>query len=245
MKIIKLKKSDILNNAKKEVQLILDKLESIKFVDAKLYLIDKDILNQLNEIDAILAPFKKDTKRCEIYSIDKIVNILNPKNTAYYYVLNSIYRSSQVWDRSKTIDRLLREKEISKNQLLKIVNDAEKNNEYDEFALENLRNEINLKIKNEELEYNFLIANKDNENIKILITNHKEVKLHGNIRWYYYNENGVKKYDSKHLSINYPNLLLFDEESEIKEIKRDIKIEKFLKNARRVFGNVYIQDNLI
>jgi glucan-binding YG repeat protein len=245
LKIIKLKKSDILNNAKKEVQLILDKLESIKFVDAKLYLIDKDILNQLNEIDAILAPFKKDTKRCEIYSIDKIVNILNPKNTAYYYVLNSIYRSSQVWDRSKTIDRLLREKEISKNQLLKIVNDAEKNNEYDEFALENLRNEINLKIKNEELEYNFLIANKDNENIKILITNHKEVKLHGNIRWYYYNENGVKKYDSKHLSINYPNLLLFDEESEIKEIKRDIKIEKFLKNARRVFGNVYIQDNLI
>ena len=87
------------------------------------------------------------------------------------------------------------------------------------------------------------MANKHNDNIKILITNHKEVKLHGNIRWYYYDENGVKRNDSRHLSITYPNLLVFDETSERKEFKRDIKIEKFLKTARRVFGNVYIQDH--
>ncbi len=243
MKPVRVRKGDILSNAKKEVQSILDRLELIRFVDADLYLIDREILSELMEIDDVLLPFKRDTKRCEIYSINKIVNILNPTYTAYYYILNSIYRSSQVWDRAKTVDRLAREKEISKNQLLKIIRDAQNDSEYDEYALTKLTNEINKKIEEEEIEFNHLMANKHNDNIKILITNHKEVKLHGNIRWYYYDENGVKRNDSRHLSITYPNLLLFDETSERKEFKRDIKIEKFLKTARRVFGNVYIQDH--
>lgn len=135
MKTVRVKKGDILSNAKKEVQSILDRLELIRFVDADLYLIDREILSELMEIDDVLLPFKRDTKRCEIYSINKIVNILNPTYTAYYYILNSIYRSSQVWDRAKTVDRLSREKEISKNQLLKIIRDAQNDSEYDEYAL--------------------------------------------------------------------------------------------------------------
>ena len=91
MKPIRVRKGDILSNAKKEVQSILDRLELIRFVDADLYLIDREILSELMEIDDVLLPFKRDTKRCEIYSINKIVNILNPTYTAYYYILNSIY----------------------------------------------------------------------------------------------------------------------------------------------------------
>lgn len=44
MKTVRVKKGDILSNAKKEVQSILDRLELIRFVDADLYLIDREIL---------------------------------------------------------------------------------------------------------------------------------------------------------------------------------------------------------
>lgn len=116
-----IKKSDILSNAKFNVKSILDKMEPIKFVDAELYLINREVLNELMVIDAILLPYKKDTRRCEVYSIDKMVNILNPKFTAFKYVLNPIYRSSQVWDRTKTIDRLDEELAKSKKRLLDLI----------------------------------------------------------------------------------------------------------------------------
>jgi hypothetical protein len=44
LKTVRVKKGDILSNAKKEVQSILDRLELIRFVDADLYLIDREIL---------------------------------------------------------------------------------------------------------------------------------------------------------------------------------------------------------
>ena len=109
----RIKKSDILKNARIGVRAILNRMEPIKFVDAELYLINKDTLQELMQIDAVLLQYKKDTRRCEVYSIDKMVNILNPEFTAFKYVLNPIYRSSQVWDRTKTIDRL--DEELAKS----------------------------------------------------------------------------------------------------------------------------------
>ena len=48
MKTVRVKKGDILSNAKKEVQSILDRLELIRFVDADLYLIDCKKRSHLN-----------------------------------------------------------------------------------------------------------------------------------------------------------------------------------------------------
>lgn len=236
----RIKKSDILSNAKFNVKSILDKMEPIKFVDAELYLINREVLNELMVIDSILLPYKKDTRRCEVYSIDKMVNILNPKFSAFKYVLNPIYRSSQVWDRTKTIDRLDEELAKSKKRLLDLIEEKTNSEELDEFALESFIKDINEKIEQEEQNHHTLKLNPEKEDI--LITNFEEMKLHGNIRWYYFDENGEKCSSSSHLKTTYPNLLLFDPTPEVIDLKRDVKIEKFIASARRVFGNVYIKE---
>ena len=64
--------------------------------------------------------------------------------------------------------------------------------------------------------------------------------LHGQIRYYFINENGIKEDMQKHLSSELPNILIFDENSGSKK-RKDNKIDAFLKDSIRIFGNVYMK----
>ena len=64
--------------------------------------------------------------------------------------------------------------------------------------------------------------------------------LHGQIRYYFINENGIKEDMQKHLSSELPNILIFDENSGSKK-RKDNKIDIFLNNSIRIFGNVYMK----
>ena len=64
--------------------------------------------------------------------------------------------------------------------------------------------------------------------------------LHGQIRYYYINPNGEKEDMQKHLSSELPNILIFDENSDAKK-RKDNKIDAFLKDSIRIFGNVYMK----
>ena len=67
---------------------------------------------------------------------------------------------------------------------------------------------------------------------------------HGQIRYYYINSKGEKEDIQKHLSSELPNILIFDENSGDKK-RKDNKIDAFLKDSIRVFGNVYMKKEAI
>ena len=90
MKKEQLSKKDLLLYAKNATQSILNSLVAIKFIKAELYIVNKDIYSKLLEIDSLLLPHKKDTRKTNIYSIDTFVNILNPTNTAFTYTLTPV-----------------------------------------------------------------------------------------------------------------------------------------------------------
>ena len=68
-----LSKKDLLLYAKNATQSILNSLVAIKFIKAELYIVNKDIYSKLLEIDSLLLPHKKDTRKTNIYSIDTFV----------------------------------------------------------------------------------------------------------------------------------------------------------------------------
>ena len=65
-----LSKKDLLLYSKNATQSILNSLVAIKFIKAELYIVNKDIYSKLLEIDSLLLPHKKDTRKTNIYSID-------------------------------------------------------------------------------------------------------------------------------------------------------------------------------
>ena len=125
MKKEQLSKKDLLLYAKNATQSILNSLVAIKFIKAELYIVNKDIYSKLLEIDSLLLPHKKDTRKTNIYSIDTFVNILNPTNTAFTYTLTPVYKRKQISDFSKIQLALDREYAVSIKML---------NHEFDEYS---------------------------------------------------------------------------------------------------------------
>ena len=75
MEKIEVKKKDLLLNAKYEIERMLSGLMPIKFVKSELYIVDKFLYSKLLEIDAVLAPNKKGTKKTNIYSINAKIGV--------------------------------------------------------------------------------------------------------------------------------------------------------------------------
>jgi hypothetical protein len=233
-------KRDLLLNSEKAINKILDSLLPIKFVKSDLYLIDQENYYKLLQIDAVLMPHKKDTKKTNIYSIDSYINILNPKSIAFSYTLTPVLKRKQISDFSKIQVHLSRELEVSKNILKDDFDKFIQNNDISELMYNEKLQELNNKLQ-QELDYFNSINNntdkyKNNDKLKIL----SEPVLHGQIRYYYLNAAGEKEDEQKHLSSEKPNILVFDENSGSKK-RKDNKIDTFLRNSTKIFGNVYMK----
>ena len=235
----KVNKRDLLVNAEKSINEILKSYLPIKFVKSDLYLIDQSGYKKLLDIDAILLPHKKGTKKTNIYSIDSFINIINPKNTAFSYTLTPVLKRKQITDFSKIQLALARELEVSKNILNEDFDKYVENNDPSELTYNEKLDELNQKLQQEKDYYDSIMNNpekfKNNDKLKIA----SEPVLHGQIRYYYLNDSGEKTDEQKHLSSEKPNILVFDENSGSKK-RKDNKIDTFLNNSIRIFGNVYM-----
>jgi len=235
----KVNKRDLLVNAEKSINEILKSYLPIKFVKSDLYLIDQYGYKKLLDIDAILLPHKKGTKKTNIYSIDSFINIINPKNTAFSYTLTPVLKRKQITDFSKIQLALARELEVSKNILNEDFDKYVENNDPSELTYNEKLDELNQKLQQEKDYYDSIMNNpekfKNNDKLKIA----SEPVLHGQIRYYYLNDSGEKTDEQKHLSSEKPNILVFDENSGSKK-RKDNKIDTFLNNSIRIFGNVYM-----
>jgi hypothetical protein len=235
----KVNKRDLLVNAEKAINEILKSYLPIKFVKSDLYLIDQSGYKKLLAIDLILLPHKKGTKKTNIYSIDSFINVINPKNTAFSYTLTPVLKRKQITDFSKIQLALARELEVSKNILNEDFDKYVENNDPSELTYNEKLDELNQKLQQEKDYYDSIINNpekfKNNDKLKIA----SEPVLHGQIRYYYLNDSGEKTDEQKHLSSEKPNILVFDENSVSKK-RKDNKIDTFLNNSIRIFGNVYM-----
>ena len=235
----KVNKRDLLVIAEKSINEILKSYLPIKFVKSDLYLIDQYGYKKLLDIDSILLPHKKGTKKTNIYSIDSFINIINPKNTAFSYTLTPVLKRKQITDFSKIQLALARELEVSKNILNEDFDKYVENNDPSQLTYNEKLDELNQKLQQEKDYYDSIMNNpekfKNNDKLKIA----SEPVLHGQIRYYYLNDSGEKTDEQKHLSSEKPNILVFDENSGSKK-RKDNKIDTFLNNSIRIFGNVYM-----
>lgn len=235
----KVNKRDLLVIAEKSINEILKSYLPIKFVKSDLYLIDQSGYKKLLAIDSILLPHKKGTKKTNIYSIDSFINVINPKNTAFSYTLTPVLKRKQITDFSKIQLALSRELEVSKNILNEDFDKYVENNDPSELTYNEKLDELNQKLQQEKDYYDSIMNNpekfKNNDKLKIA----SEPVLHGQIRYYYLTDSGEKTDEQKHLSSEKPNILVFDENSGSKK-RKDNKIDTFLNNSIRIFGNVYM-----
>ena len=234
-----LNKKDLLLYAKNATQSILNSLVAIKFIKADLYIVNKDIYSQLLEIDSLLLPHKKDTRKTNIYSIDTFVNILNPTNTAFTYTLTPVYKRKQISDFSKIQLALAREYAVSVKMLNHEFDEYVKNNDLSELTYQEKLQELDERLKLEKQYFEAIKTNPDkymNNKLKIAT----QPVLHGQIRYYFINSDGEKEDMQRHLSSEIPNILVFDENSGFTK-RKDNKIDAFLKDSIRVFGNVYMK----
>lgn len=236
-----LNKKDLLIYAKNATQSILNSLVAIKFIKADLYVVNKDIYSKLLEIDSLLLPHKKDTRKTNIYSIDTFVNILNPTNTAFTYTLTPVYKRKQISDFSKIQLALDREYAVSIKMLNHEFDEYIKNNDISELTYQEKLQELDARLKLEKQYFEAIKTNPDrymHNKLKIAT----QPILHGQIRYYFINSDGEKEDMQRHLSSEIPNILIFDENSGFTK-RKDNKIDAFLKESIRVFGNVYMRRN--
>ena len=234
-----LNKKDLLLYAKNATQSILNSLVAIKFIKADLYIVNKDIYSKLLEIDSLLLPHKKDTRKTNIYSIDTFVNILNPTNTAFTYTLTPVYKRKQISDFSKIQLALAREYAVSVKMLNHEFDEYVKNNDLSELTYQEKLQELDERLKLEKQYFEAIKTNPDkymNNKFKIAT----QPVLHGQIRYYFINSDGEKEDMQRHLSSEIPNILIFDENSGFTK-RKDNKIDAFLVDSIRVFGNVYMR----
>ncbi len=233
------KKSIILNEAIQCIDAMLKPLSPIEFEGAKLYVVDLEFYKEVLKVDETLMPLRTDSRRGQAYSIDKIVTILNPEDEAFQYNLTAVWKSSLVTDQGKCFDRLAAEKDISINKINKRVKDKIIEDDLDDDAAQSLKDVAALKIKDEKEEFDKIKANP--EKYHLIISTYKERKSYGQIAWGYYDKDKKKKKGQRHLSITYPNLLIYNEDLEIDTHRTDMMVAKFIKEGYRALGNVFVK----
>jgi hypothetical protein len=167
------------------------------------------------------------------------VNILNPDSIAVLYTLTPVFKRKQISDFEKVKEQLAREHTLSAKILKNDFDDYVKNNDLSELAYQEKLQEHHDRLKLEQEYFDSIKNNPDDfKDDKLKIATHPV--LHGQIRYYFINKDGVKEDVQKHLSSELPNILIFDENSGSKK-RKDNKIDIFLNNSIRIFGNVYMK----
>ncbi len=241
-KLKKLSNKALLQYCKNKTYEILNNYLAIEIVNAKLYLISNEDYMKLLQIDALLMPKRTGTRRTSIYSINSIVSIVNPKHIAVSYILNAVEKRKQISNISKIVDTLAREAAVTKNKFQEEFNEYIDNNDIGE----DLYNELSRKLQDDFKRIDYLkndIENNPNKyKNKIKIASNPV--LHAQVRYAYLDDKNEKQFMQKHLSSIKPSVLVYDDSVELAK-RKDNKINTFLKQSTRVFGDVYVFKELL
>lgn len=241
----------LFESVKVEVAELLKPLDAISFGGGELYIVDEAFYQKLMFLEDKLAPFKTETRRGSIFSINTFVAILNPGKIAISYHLTMATKSKLVTDRNKILDRLEGEKEISKNTINKITEERIELEELESSAADEERRKALKKIADEEAEFEKISKNPDDYDI--IISTFKERKPYPQVNFKYIGQKEVKGKNgkieecmtqistNKHISIEKPSILVYDENASQDAYRSDMQVARFIAQGYRALGNVFVK----
>lgn len=233
-------------NAIKEIT--LDMLrnigESITFHNAEIFVLPPYMVNEFSELDKKLEPCRKNSIRQKAYTINKIVNLLNPETPAYSYDLTLVEKYVYLSTKTKCIEEAKARVEISANIYRReLTNLIEANSSYSEDFIEKLKEELEEQIIEERKKVSAIVA--DNSLCKdIRISGFKNKIQYGQINYGYYgldkNGNKAKRRTNKHLSIIYPNVFFLEPNNDIDKHRHQMRAlylekEGYIEISRDIF----------
>ena len=240
----KIKKKEVLDNAKTTINDILENIEKLPdFESAKIYVCDVETVEQILKLDSELLPLRTETTRGKAYNINKIVNIINPDTPAYDFSMVRVEKYPYVTNKEKCLKKLPEECEVSANFHRKRISEQIENNDYTDDFKRKLEDEIERIIEIERKNIDDVINNPDDFIIRI--SGYQERIVYGQINYGFFKQDPEskifkKKRANKHLSIKIPNIVVFQPNEEADKHRTDMEA-KYLKKsgyeqiARRVF----------
>ena len=224
------------------------------FYKSDLYIMSPDTLSLFTQIEDSLSDFRNTTNgkksvRKRAYSINKIVNLINPDNVAYQYDLTMAKKYVYLSTKELCIEEAKVRVEISANiQRKNLREDIERHPEYSLDFIKKIEDELEKKIEDERNKVDEVIKNPDSIS-SIKISGFKNLIEYGQINYGYFHKDKLDKKGQKlkvrtnaHLSIVYPNVLFFEPDEETDK-HRSLMEAKYLEDMGyvEICRDVYVK----
>lgn len=233
--------SRAMQNAKDKVEDILKTYgEHIEFQKSDIYIMSPDKAKLFIDIEDSLEEFRQGgagqkSVRKKAYSVNKIVNLINPNNPAYQYDLTIAKKYVYLSTKDLCLKEAGARVEISANiQRKNLKEEIDNHPEYSSDFIEKLIDELEKKIEKERERVKEIISNPTLIS-SIKISSFKSLIEYGQINYGYLDEERVdakgmkvKVRTNAHLSINYPNVFFYEPIEDIDE-HRSLMVAKYLE----------------
>lgn len=210
-----------------EISTLLEKFRYRTFDDARLYFVDASTMAELLRIKKRFEenlPLESHKRR---YNIGSIVKLLNPFEAAHTYDVRFVGKKQEI-NRPESVELYLNGAfDVWKNTALSNLEELISTHEYDDLLVSKMRLDLEGEIKAARANYDELIANKENYEIRFI----GEEKLYPSLRF-----STEKKTQVAHLSIKGVASVLWYEPV---GFRTDMTVLEFKKMANHAFGPVY------
>ena len=250
-KIRKSEKQEAYSDVKKQIDEIISTLEVCTKADAELYTCDLRTACKIASLDAILYPFRDGSRRGSAYSVDKIINIINPGQPAYDFDVVEVFKYQYVNKKESCLRMLPKTLEVSHNFERKKLREEIKEEKYSNDLAEKRTAELNKRLEEESLLINDIIENNNEYSIVISGYMHKvkyeqinygikkvidinDESISKKIRNKAKLDGYVKTRLNKHLSIRKPNIIIYEPDKDMDEQRADMEVKYLAKRGFKV-----------
>lgn len=215
-----------------------------RFHDCDIYVMSPEHIKTFKTFDGELSQYRKDTVKGKAYSIDKIVNLINPDKIAYQFDLTRAEKYVYISTKATCISKANENIEVNANayrkELEKKITD---NPDWSSDFILKIRTEMEEKIEEERKSIK-AIEEKPDICKSMRICGFKNKIEYGQVNWgyYTYTETGekIKNRTNKHISVKYPNIIFFEADEEADKHRNEMEAkyleeEGYIEISRNVF----------
>jgi len=224
----------------KELTKILQTTRKIEYKGIMLYLIDKDVLDKVLDLELTVRDDNEENgikKRNHFYNFAKIIN---PTHPAFKYTLSMKHKKKEIFDPMKVQKALLAEFEIWKNKSRVELEEEIKH-------MDSAIVDAQAKIFREELELE-IISSKEKidtvlesyEEYDVVISTFEYYTYYPSL-YYVVEKNNKNSASDTHLRQDVPNLLWFQDERPFSELRSNDKMSRIIQTFDRFCGSIYIK----
>jgi len=224
----------------KELTKILQTTKKIEYKGIMLYLIDKDVLDKVLDLELTVRDNDEKNgikKRNHFYNFAKIIN---PTHPAFKYTLSMKHKKKEIFDPMKVQKALLAEFEIWKNKSRVELEEEIKH-------MDSAIVDAQAKIFREELELEIISSKekidtvlKSYEEYDVVISTFEYYTYYPSL-YYVVEENNKNSASDTHLRQDVPNLLWFQDERPFSELRSNDKMSRIIQTFDRFCGSIYIK----